>query len=538
MVPLAGFAGRGLLALLAATVLGCGGVDGDTAAVEGSDSPGPDAGRRIYRDGILPSGEPLTALVAGDVPILGTQFSCQSCHGRSGMGASEGAYIVPPVAAQFLFVESPQPKRPAYNTESLARVLRDGVTSSGRLLSEELMPRYPMAAENVEALAAYLATLSPGNSPGVDDQQIRFATVITEGVDPKEREAVLAVLNKFAAEINRQTRNESERWDRGYTPESRLPTVFREWVLDEWTLSGPSDSWAGQLAEYYERAPVFAMLSGLGTGTWAPIARFCERREIPCLFPGTDLPEAETGDFYTLYFSRGLALEADLIAAHVAAQPVASIIQVYCEAASAGAAALLQKSLSKDGVRVDEVAFDCKNALPAVDLAARIAANPESAVVLWLRPEQVAAFKQALPVSRVYVSSTLLKSQLPDSFLSGVAAVFMAHPYVLPGKSDSAMQRFKLWAKTRDVELVAPRLQAEAFFACLTLNDAVKHVGRFFVRDYVLDMLDHAQGMLAYLPFHARPTIGPGQRFLTKGGYVLPIVDGHPDTRDATWIIP
>ena len=104
-----------------------------------------DAGLRMYRDGISPSGEPMTALVAGDVPVVGTQFSCENCHGRSGMGAAEGAYIVPPVAAQFLFVESPQPQRPAYDTDSLARVLRDGVTPSGRALSPQLMPRYSLA---------------------------------------------------------------------------------------------------------------------------------------------------------------------------------------------------------------------------------------------------------------------------------------------------------------------------------------------------------------------------------------------------------
>lgn len=491
----------------------------------------------MYRDGILPSGEPMTALVAGDVPVVGTQFSCQSCHGRSGMGAAEGSYIVPPVAAQFLFVDSPQPKRPAYTTASLAQVLRDGVTPAGRTLSTELMPRYSLADHEVASLAAYLATLSAGNSPGVDDTIIRFATVITEGVEPAERDAVLAVLNQFAAEINRQTRLESERWDRGYTPESKLPTVFREWVLEEWTLSGPADSWAGQLEDYYQRVPVFAMVSGLGTGTWSPISRFCEQHEIPCLFPGTDLPDATDGDFYTFYFSRGMALEADLIASHLAAQPVPTVIQVYCEPALARAAAQLADSLTKSGVSVDKIAFDCADALPNVELAARLTANPESAVVLWLDREYAAAVAQAPPASRTYLSSTLLNGALPGT-LSSPAAVFLAHPYVLPGKPDPAMRRFELWAKTRGVELVAPRLQAEAFFACLALNDSVKHIGRFFVRDYVLDMLDHAQGMAAYLPIHARPTLGPGQRFLTKGGYVLPIENGQVVTEGAAWILP
>lgn len=522
-------AGRWIPVLLALLLVGCEKV---------ADDPGTDAGRRIYRDGILPSGDPLTALVAGDVPVLGTQFSCQSCHGRSGMGSAEGAYIVPPVAAQFLFVESPQPKRPAYDAESLARVLSDGVTPGGRTLSADLMPHYRLSREDVDALAAYLATLSAGNSPGVGDEQIRFATVITDEVDPVEREAVLAVLNTFAVEINRQTRLESERWDRGFTPESKLPTVFREWVIDEWKLEGNSESWREQLESHYEAAPPFAMLSGLSTGNWGPIARFCERQELPCLFPGTDLPEADKGDFYTLYFSRGLSLEADLIAQHLGESPVTSVIQVYCESAHMLATTRLHESMKKRDVAVDEINFDCKDAPPVDELTSRLAANPESAVVLWLRREQIDAVKTALSAHRIYVSSTLLNGDVADASLFGAAPVFMAHPYVLPSKRDPAMERFKLWAKSRRVELVAPRLQAEAFFACLALNDSVKHMGRYFVRDYVLDMLDHAQSLSTYLPIHSRPTIGPGQRFLTKGGFVLPIVDGHADEQGADWISP
>jgi hypothetical protein len=51
-------------------------------------------------------------------------------------------------------------------------------------------------------------------------------------------------------------------------------------------------------------------------------------------------------------------------------------------------------------------------------------------------------------------------------------------------------------------------------------------------------MLEHSQGLAIYLPYHPRPTFGPDQRFLTKGGYVLPVVDGRPDDRGAAWILP
>jgi cytochrome c553 len=521
------------LPLLAVLMIGC-----DTANLENAkhDAADFDDGRRMYRDGLLPSGEPLTAIVAGDVPILGTQFSCESCHGRSGMGAAEGRYIVPPIAGQFIFAPSPQPARPAYTQESLARLLREGTTPGGRDLGE-LMPIYKLTDDEVAAMTAYLAGLSSGSSPGVDDKDIRFAMVITDDVSVEEREAVLAVLNTFVEEKNRNTRLESERWDRGNTPSSRLPTVHRNWVLDEWTLTGPSETWKEQLEQRYRDAPVFAMLSGLSNDTWGPISRFCERNEIPCLFPGTDLADSEEGDFYTLYYSRGLNLEADLIANHLTEQPVSNIIQVYCGSGPARAAAGLRTLLEGEAVSVDDVEFDCRGERPA-DWVERIKSRPDTAVVMWLGQKYVNEMAASLPPGRVYFSSTLLGGELVGPLLSTPGPAFVAHPFRLPGQFDPAFARFELWAKTRGIELSAARRQSEAFFACLALKDSVAHMGRFFIRDYLLDTLDHAQSLVAYLPFYPRPTLGPRQRFLNKGGYALPIENGQIVTEAAEWILP
>ena len=482
----------------------------------------------MYREGILPSGEPMTALVAGDVPIVGTQFSCESCHGRSGMGAAEGPYIVPPVAAQFLFAESPQPKRPAYDKASLARLMREGVTPSGRVLSPELMPRYKMTDSDVEVLVDFLETLSAGDSPGVDETTIRFATIVTDEVAATERDAVVSVVRRFAEDINRKTRNEAERWDRGYTPESKLPTVFREWVIDEWLLQGTPSTWPAQLERYYSDNPVFAVVGGIGASNWAPVSEFCESNKVPCLYPSTDLPYREDDDFYTVYFSGGLLLEADLIAAHLAEQPVPAVLQVYCDPRFVPATTALHRQLADKGVPVETQSMDCSQPLPAV--------GSESAVVLWLDRAQLEAQAGTMPEGRVYVSSTLLDGG--PEVVAARGEVFVAHPYRLPGAIDSALRRFEVWAKTRDIEITAPRQQAEAYFACLVINDAVKHMGRFRIREFALDMMDHAENLGAYMPFYPRPSFGPGQRFINKGGYVLSVVDGQVDTTDARWIIP
>jgi hypothetical protein len=178
------------------------------------------------------------------------------------------------------------------------------------------------------------------------------------------------------------------------------------------------------------------------------------------------------------------------------------------------------------------------SAVPANELSERLAANPGAALVLWLRRDQLTAVERSLPVARIYLSSTLLDRRLDDLLTSMPAPVLVAHPFRLPGKPDSAVGRFTVWARTRGIEIRYPRFQAEAFFACFAINDALSHLRRYLVRDYMLDELDHTQALAVYVPIYARATLGPGQRFLTRGGYLLPMVDGHPDTSSAAWIIP
>lgn len=493
-----------------------------------------DDGKRLYRDGLLPSGEPVTALVSGDVEIQGAQFSCVSCHGHSGMGAVEGDVIVPPIAAPFLYVPSPQPQRPAYTRESLAHLLATGTTPAGRNLGT-LMPRYRLPGTAVDALDAYLRTLSDRNSPGVDDETLRFATVIGPDVDPVQAEAMLAVFDRYFADINRQTRNEQERWDRGYTPESRLPTVFREWTLDVWQLEGPPSSWQEQLQEHYDESPVFALVGGLTATSWQPVDAFCESRQLPCLFPLTSAPILTGGGFYSRYFSRGLALETAVISRDLRGRGVTKLVQVVCGAPARAAAEALADSLPE--LSNDYVPVDCAG--PAsLDLSGEAVAAQDTALVVWANRQQVEALAPLPPFAAVYVSSTLAGENLKTGSWPSHDNLSLVHPYILPDKADPATRRFRAWARSRGVDVSVLRVQSGAFFACLVLKDLTKHIGRFFIREFALDTLDHAQGLMAYMPGYPRPTIGPGQPFANKGAYLISIVDGQLRDASAEWVIP
>ena len=277
------------------------------------------AGQRLYREGLGTSGHPVDALVQGDVPVLGTQMTCQSCHGRSGMGAIEGGRIPSALVGPVLYAPDPQRRRPAYSDGTLARALREGIDSAGRSL-DPLMPRFRIEDRDVAALAAYLRQLGAAPSPGVGPTSLRFATVVAGEVATDVQQAMIEVVKAFVADRNRSG---PQRLRGGHAPGQPKET-FREWSLDIWRVGGPPVSWRAQIDAQYRDGPPFALIGGVASGTWQPIHDFCEAVQIPCLLPDADLPPADEGGFYSFYFSRGLRLEAEIIAAALAAEGLAS----------------------------------------------------------------------------------------------------------------------------------------------------------------------------------------------------------------------
>jgi hypothetical protein len=292
---------------------------------------------------------------------------------------------------------------------------------------------------------------------------------------------------------------------------------------------------------------VFALLSGIVQQEWTPIHNFCKDNQIPSILPNTDQPEVnDQEDFYSLYFSKGLVLEAGTILEHLSrTNSEGRIVQFFREDSSGAFAARALRRASNNYPQFSVEDFSLTQKQPIAESTQQLLGEkPIIASVLWLSEKDLSAFmgkelKQST-LEQFYLSSSLLGEaidSLPEALKS---TAFLTHPFYLPNIRDARFRRAEIWMKSRNIEITAPRIQGQTLFACMILGEGLMHIKQHFNRDYLLDVLDHGEGMTAYTNSYPRLSFGPEQRFLGKGAYIIDLSRMGEDSTApwATWIVP
>jgi len=563
-------------------------------------------GQRIYTQGILADGSRLQGLRFGNALGQGAAVACVACHRPSGLGQVEGGVSVPPIAGNFLYAKpgdkflvnmDPQISKffnqahEPYTEATLNDAIVKGVNNRGQTMSDA-MPRYTLGGTDMQALNLYLKQLSVEWSPGVDNGKIRFASVITPEVDPVRRKAVKDMLQLIVRQKNGSTHPAQERRTRHHmtTAAEMILGTERKWELDIWELQGAPETWAAQLEERYRAQPVFALLSGVSQGTWQPVHDFCDRNKVPCWFPSVELP-VQTLSPYGFYFSGGVVLEAQALAKHLLAQKPqpARVLQVYRDdAVGRSASAALSQALQGSSIQVQSSVLNPELPAPAALRAALEAADAKAQLMLWLRPDDVAALQTLPPVGNAhYFSGFLGKGERAPVPAAWRANARLIYPYALPEDRTSHLIYFHAWRNLRKIPLVDEALQSEVFFALSFMTDTVSEMLENFHRDYLVEraenMVSRREGGKAEQEVRDRIalgspgelekkhgphklhesirvplqkavpdkqgtgttmypglSLGPGQRFASKGAYIVGFAEpvGEALRQESDWIVP
>lgn len=565
-------------------------------------------GRRIYHEGIGANGKPIMGLRFGGVEAHGIEVACKTCHRRAGLGAVEGVDTVPPIAGRFLFGDDPRALvslnfRTVKNfnqvheplTEStFADSVRLGKHVTERELSP-IMPRFEFSDVEVRALNSYLRTLSAKWSPGVDAHTLHLATVITPDVSPLRKEVFLQTLK---AAVNQKNGNFAPAMRTMSSAAEMMLNTNRFWDLKVWELKGEPQTWGAQLAEFNRIQPVFALVSGLGAGQWAPVHEFCETQRVPCWFPSVDAsPGRASQDFYSLYFSAGVGVEADVLARHLKDNPPKRVVQLHRGDAAGlegaqrlvGLLGAITPRIAVETRRVDSAdASGLKRALAGL--------GSRDVLMLWWPQADMAALQAApVPKATVFVSGRMggaEQAALPPSWKS---AVHMLYPYQLPEKRAADLYYFNAWLKGGKIEMREEFMQSEVYFALSYLSDTLTEMLDNLHSDYLIDRAESSlsqresakaedetreltglrfnkvgaggtQGALARMKLpenmkiprpvpgmpvpaaqkregttvYPRLSLAPGQRFASKGAYLVRFADAHGKgvVADSEWIVP
>ena len=525
-------------------------------------------GEQMYRHGILPSGKQLLGVVTTDTDVSGSSFSCISCHMRSGLGSAEGGVVTTPATGRVLYQprafslpqmsgmnsakESNPPKqpppRPAYTDATLAKVLLNGVDPAGRVLSD-VMPRYYLNDQDTATLITYLKSLSVDFSPGISNKTLHLATVITEEVPTQQVEAMIGPLQDYITGWNRlsalfDTKKNSST-ARLYARNSKN-AQYTHIALSRWILKGKPSTWRSQLEEYYRSKPVFALVGGITTGDWSVMHDFSEANRIPCLFPHTDLPVISDSDWYTLYLSKGLyqegAAAANFVNSMVTEADARGIVQIVRDSPQGRALAQGFEAARLESGHRQPVTIFLKGdeTVAAGSAVQQLVRKQPAAIMVWDGAEALNGLT-ALLKSGPHPDLLMLSSSYLGQGLSTVPEeirdiTHITFPYRLP-VDEQVYDRLNNSPEMNKLQNAELRRTAKKSLALVSvLNQALFTIKDNIFRDYFLDSIAMIKDL--DVPLYERISFGPGQRYASKGCYIVSLSNDTPPVliRKSGWV--
>lgn len=259
---------------------------------------------------------------------------------------------------------------------------------------------------------------------------------------------------------------------------------------------------------------------------------------------------ANARDFFSIYYSRGLALEAatlgPFLASNRGAGAAARVHQVRrCGAAGDEAARLLSDQIDAGA----EAASSCsdRGGPLGVDAWRDILASRPSTVVAWLGADDLAGLDQLAStpgsldgVERVVLSATLLGDGIGRIGGALRAKAYLVDPFVPPDELSQHAMRSLIWLNSRGLAKVEPEVAVNTFFAVSQVADALATPRTIESREYLIEQLEHMVGRSPLRSAYPGISLGPGRRFASLGCAVLK-VPSEPNgafTKVVPWTVP
>ncbi|MGE8145824.1 ABC transporter substrate-binding protein [Pseudomonas frederiksbergensis] len=472
-------------------------------------SPSESAGKRLYREGVSGSGEPVMARVgAADIVLPASSLPCANCHGADGQGRAEGGVRPPDLNWSRLSSRYGQQQingrdYPAYTEGTLARAIQEGRDPGNNQL-DPAMPRFVLSMKDQRDLSAYLKRLGEDRDPGLSADSLHLGTLLpSQGPLSDEGATVAAVLQGSVARINEAGGIHGR--------------TLRLTILDP----GPDRASAEQaLDRLIDQEQVFALIAPLVPALDTELAARLERAGMPLIGPLSLLGAAQASRqiFEPLPGLREqLIALADYATDSLRVLPGPTLIAYPNDPGQRLAAQSLGQYLQDHAwqdVRLQ--AYD--SAQDELPLGSRSVFYLGSSGGFSRLAERLQTAGQVpyLFAASNQVAGDLL--QVPSGFSR---RVFLAYPFVPSDWTQAGRIALTVLREHQGLGGEHAVLQVGAFSSMLLFSEGMKRVGRDASREKLVSALeglhDFDTGLTPLISF------GPGRRLGLSGAHIVTV---------------
>jgi hypothetical protein len=96
------------------------------------------------------------------------------------------------------------------------------------------------------------------------------------------------------------------------------------------------------------------------------------------------------------------------------------------------------------------------------------------------------------------------------------------------------------WFRYRRVPITDLQVQADTYLACGLLSETLNHLADAFVPDYLVERMEAMLEHRVITGYYPRLALAPGQRFASKGGYIVRFAEnsGTKLVAASDWLVP
>lgn len=471
------------------------------------------AGRRLYLEGVTPSGEPLRALIGfGQTPLSGQAVACGNCHGADGKGRAEGGVL----PAEIGWEELTKPyghshptgrKHGAFGEATFLRAVNEGLDPAGNRL-DWAMPRYALSRADAEALVAHLKRLGEERGPGIGERSLRIGTILPQhGRLAPVAGAMRAALAAYAESVNRA----------GGIHQRRIELV----VARDYR----------EAQKRFAADPVFALVSPSEPGPESELGAFIAQAKLPAVGPFTGaanaLPEGGGLVFHVL---PGLAEQAAVLVEFAARRSGSSPLRAAIVASGApphehAAQAAGRRCAARGCGDVARVGWHATR-FDAAAAVKRFKAERRDHLFFFGADDE---FQQLLDEAgramdaswrpTVYVPGALARAAVAGRARFG-GELFLAFPASPMARSGDSARAWHELRKEFGLGKQYEAAQMAALAAAAVLTEGLRRAGRDLSRERFVQALESLNN---YDPLGYGPAVsfGPDRRVGAHGGYVV-----------------